>query len=277
MAVNRHRRGGLILKIKHTRLALVFVLTLAGIWFVSDARAEIKTKTITYKDGDITLKGMMAWDSAKSRKRPGVLVIDEWWGLTNYAKNRVRRLAAAGYVAFAADMYGDGRTTNDFKQARKLMKQVTGDVAVWNRRAQLGLDVLKAGPNVDGSKLAAIGSSFGGATAIQMAYAGHDIKVAVSIASSLAPVPKGVSAIKPRMLIFIGGDDKFIKAGKVTAFKAGLDRIKADWEIITYSGTRHSFTNPDAKSRGLENFVYNKKSAKRSWTAMITLFDEVFK
>lgn len=261
------------------RLALVFVLALSGVWFVGDARAEIKTKTITYKDGDVTLKGMMAWDTAQSGKRPGVLVVDEWWGLTKYAKNLARQLAAAGYVAFAADMYGEGKTTNDPKQAGKWMNQVTGNAALWNRRAQLGLDVLKTGPNVDGGKLAAIGSSFGGATAIQMAYAGHDIKAAVSIASSLAvaPPPTNVSAIKPRMLIFIGGDDKFVTADKVTAFKAGLRGIKADWEIITYSGTRHSFANPDADSRGMKNLAYNEMSAKRSWTATISLFDEVFK
>ena len=260
-----------------TGFAFVFMLALAGIWSAADVRAEVKTKTVTYKDGNVTLKGVMAWDSARSGKRPGILVVDEWWGLTNYAKSRARRLAAAGYVAFAADMYGDGKTTNDPKVAKKWMTGVIGDTAVWNRRAQLGLDILKVDPNVDGSKLAAIGSSFGGATAIQMAYAGHDIKAAVSIASSLAPAPKNVTAIKPRMLVFIGGDDKWIKEDKFAAFKAGLAGVKADWQIITYSGTRHSFANLDAGTRGMDNMVYNEKSAKRSWMATMALFEEAFK
>ncbi len=265
------------MKIVKSRLASIFVLVLAGIWLVGNAQAEVKTRNVTYKDGDVTLKGVLAWDAAKSGKRPGILVVDEWWGLTDYAKDRARRLAATGYVAFAADIYGDGRTTNDAKQAGKWMKQVTGNVALWNRRAQLGLDILKADPNVAGGKLAAIGSSFGGLTAIQMAFAGHDIKAAVSVASSLPKVPKGIKAIKPRMLIFIGGDDLFVKPGTVSTFKTGLKGIKADWEIITYSGSRHSFTNRYAHTRGIKNMVYNETTAKRSWTAMMTMFDEVFK
>ncbi len=265
------------MKTASVRLALVFVLALMGLCSVGNAWAEIKTKNITYQDGEVTLKGLLAWDAAKNGKRPGVLVVDEWWGLTDYAKNRARQLAAAGYVAFAADMYGDGKTTNDPKQAGKWMKQVTGDTVRWNRRAQLGLDVLKADPNVDGGKLAAIGSSFGGATALQMAYAGHDVKVVVSVASSLSPAPERIAAIKPRVLVFHGGDDTFVPADRIEAFKAGLDRAKADWEMIIYSGTRHSFANPAANSRGMENLAYNEMAAKRSWIAMKTLFDEVFK
>ncbi len=259
------------------RLLLVCVLASVGICSVGNAQAEIKTKIITYMDGDVTLKGLLAWDAAENGKRPGILVVDEWWGLTDYAKNRARRLAAAGYVVFAADMYGDGKTTNDPKQAGKWMKQVTGNIGLWNRRAQLGLDVLKANPNVDGGKLAAIGSSFGGATAIQMAYAGHDVKAVVSIASGLFPAPESVTVIKPRVLVFHGRDDTFVPADRIKAFKAGLDRAKADWEMIIYSGTRHSFTNPAANSRGIENLAYNEMAAKRSWVAMTTLFDEVFK
>ncbi len=260
-----------------TRFAFVFALAVAGVWSAGDAWAEIKTKTVTYKDGGVTLKGMLAWDSGHKGKRPGIVIVDEWWGLTDYAKSRARRLAAAGYVAFAADMYGDGKTTNDPEQAKEWMTGVISNTALWNRRAQLGLDILKADPNVDGGELAAIGSSFGGLTAIQMAYAGHDIKAAVSIASQLPPAPQDVTSIKPRMLVFIGDDDKWITPDKVNAFKAGLAGAEADWEIIIYSGTRHSFTNPDAGTRGIDNLVYNEMSAERSWIAMMTLFDEVFK
>ncbi len=260
-----------------TGFALGFVLALAGVWFAGDARAEIKTKMVAYKDGDVTLKGMMAWDGAQSGKRPGILVIYEWWGLNDDNKNRARRMAAAGYVAFAPDMYGDAKVTNDRKQAKKWMKQVTGNIELWKRRAQLGLDVLKADPNVDPGKLAAIGSSFGGATAIQMAYGGHDVKAIASIASSLPPAPKGVTSIKPRMLVFVGGDDMWVTADKVAAFKAGLSGIKADWEITTYSGARHSFATPGAGTHGVDNLVYNEMADKRSWAAMMTLFDEVFK
>lgn len=260
-----------------SRVALVFVLALVGCWYAGDARAEIKTKTITYKDGNTTLKGMLAWDSAKSGKRPGVLVIGEWWGLNEANKNRARRVAAAGYVAFAPDMYGDGRATNDKKQARKWMKQVIGNVELWKRRARLGLDILKAAANVNPGKLAAMGSSFGGATVLQMAYAGQDIKAAASIASSLPVAPPDVSSIKPRVLALLGDNDTFVKAAHIDAFKAGLNRTKADWEMIIYSGARHSFATPDAGSHGMENLAYNETADKRSWIAMMTLFDEVFR
>ena len=112
------------------RVALVFVLTFMGVWVNAKAQAEVKTKTITYKDGGVTLKGLLAWDLAKNGKRPGILVVDEWWGLTNYAKNLARDLAGKGYVAFAADMYGDGKITNDPKVAKKWMTAVTGNKAV---------------------------------------------------------------------------------------------------------------------------------------------------
>ncbi len=259
------------------RFVLVIMLALAGVWFAGAAKAEIKTKTITYKDGGVTLKGMMAWDSAKRGKRPGVLVVSEWWGLNGYVKNTARRLAAAGYVAFAPDMYGGGKVTNKAKQAKKWMKKVTGNLELWKRRAQLGLDVLKADSHVADGKLAAIGSSFGGATALQMAYAGQDVKAVVSIASSLPPAPKSLTSIKPRLLVFLGGADKFVPAARIAAFKAGLVRTKAGWEMIIYSGARHSFANPDAGSYGIKAMAYNKRAAKRSWMAMLTMFDEVFK
>lgn len=265
------------MKTASARLALVFFVALMGLCSTVTAWAEIKTKEITYQDGNVTLKGLMAWDGAKNGRRPGILVVDEWWGLTAYAKNLASQLAAAGYVAFAADMYGDGKITNDPNQAKKWMQGVIGDTGLWNRRAQLGLDILKSDANVDGGKLAAVGSSFGGATALQMAYAGHDVKAVVSIASALFPAPDSVTAIKPRVLVFHGNDDSAVPAKRIEAFKAGLDRARADWEMIIYSGTRHSFANPDANSRGIENLAYNEMAAKRSWIAMTTLFDEVFK
>ena len=259
-----------------TGLALVFVLALTSVWFATDALAEIKTKSITYQDNGVTLKGMMAWDDAKSGKHPGILVIHEWWGLNDYAKDRARQLAAAGYVAFALDMYGGDKVTDHPKQAGTWMKQITGNIDLWTRRAQLGLAVLKADPNVASDKTAAIGYCFGGATVMQMAYAGQDVKAVASFHGSLPPASESVTSIEPRVFVAHGRDDKFIPADRIAAFTAGLDRAKADWEMTVYSGTRHSFTNPGADSRGIENLAYNKKADTRSWAAMMTMFDEVF-
>ena len=263
---------------RNARYKTSLMLVVFCFFITSNVFAEVKTKTVTYKDGDVNLIGELAWDDGKSEKRPGVLVIDEWWGLTEWGKTQARRLAAAGYVAFAADMYGDGKTTNDPKTAGNWMKEVTGDKARWLRRTQLGLDILKANTLVDAESLAAMGSSFGGATVIQMAYAGQDIKAAVCIASAqVAPPPKSVTTVKPRLMVFFGNDDQSATTDKIAAFRDGFAGVDADWGIIIYSDTRHSFTNPAADTHGIKNLAYNEKSARRAWAAILSLFEEAFK
>jgi pimeloyl-ACP methyl ester carboxylesterase len=156
------------------------------------------------------------------------------------------------------------------------MMGVVGDKAKWVRRAQLGLDILGADSRVDGDNLAVLGSSFGGATALQMAYSGHDVKAVISIASSLPVVPEGVTTIKPRILVFHGRADKFVKPEKVDAFKAGLDRTDADWEMTTYSNAVHSFATPVAYTHGIGNFKFNAMADRRAWAATVSMLEEVF-
>lgn len=258
--------------------AAIMVFFISFFLIGGSVSAEIKTKDISYKDGDVTLNGVLAWDTSGSGKRPGILVIDEWWGLTDWAKNLARQLAAAGYVAFAADMYGDGKTTDDPKVAKKWMSEITSNSDLWKRRTQVGLDALKADTNVDGNKLAAMGSSFGAITAMQMSYWGYDIKASVSITTALMqPPPEDVSSVKPRMLIFVGSDDKSTPPEKVKSFIEGCAGVDIDYQLITYSGTRHSFSNPMADKRGIENLAYNERSAERSWEATMAFFDEIFR
>jgi len=240
------------------------------------AHAAVKTQAVAYKDGDTVLTGLLAWDDAAGGKRPGVLVVHEWWGLNDYAKSRAEALAKEGYVAFALDMYGDNKVTNHPKQAGEWSKEVSSNIELWRRRAQLGLEMLKSQAQVDAGKLAAIGYCFGGSTVMQMAYAGSDVKAVVSFHGSLPPAPESVGAIAPRVLIAHGRNDQFIPAERIVAFQDGLDRVKADWEMTIYSGTRHGFTNPDAGSYGIENLAYNETADKRSWAAMLKLFGEVF-
>ena len=247
-----------------------------GLLAAASADAEVKTQSIAYQDGDTMLTGVLAWDDAVTGKRPGVLVIHEWWGLNDYAKGRAEQLAKAGYVAFALDMYGDNKVTTHGKQAGEWMTQITSNIDLWKRRAGLGLDVLKSQQAVDAGKLAAIGYCFGGATVMQMAYGGADVKAVVSLHGSLPPAPESVTSLTPRVLVAHGRDDKFIPAERIVAFQAGLDRINADWEMTIYSGTRHGFTNPGAGAYGIENLAYNETADKRSWNAMMKLFDEVF-
>jgi dienelactone hydrolase len=259
------------------RNVLAMVAALGIVLVAGQALAEVKTRTIEYKDGDATLKGVLAWDDAASGKRPGVLVIHEWWGLNDYAVSRAKQLAAEGYVAFAADMYGDNKVTEHADEAGAWMKQITSNQDAWRARANASLAALKAQPEVDSGQIAAIGYCFGGATVMQMAYAGADVKAVVSFHGSLPPAGEEVTSIAPRVMVAHGRDDGFIPADRIVAFQAGLDRAKADWEMTIYSGARHGFTNPDAAKFGLEGLAYNETADKRSWAAMLKLFDETLK
>lgn len=266
------------INLKNVRYLTISISAVLYLFLTSNVLAEVKTKTVSYKDGNVTFKGELAWNDSDSGKRPGILVIDEWWGLTDWAKNMARKFAAAGYVAYAADMYGDGKTTDDPAVAKKWMTEVTSNSDIWSRRSQMGLDALKADNNVDGNKLAVMGSSFGGSTAIQMSYWGHDVKAAVSIATGMTlPPPKTVTKVKPRMLIFIGADDAYTPPEKVKSFIEGGVGVDMDYQLIVYSGTFHSFTNKMADKRGIANLTYSKRADERSWNAMLSLFDEAFK
>ena len=163
--------------------------TLAAVLLCQAARAEVKTETILYKHGDQTFKGVIAYDDAAKGKRPGVLVVHEWWGLNDYARKRAEQLAGMGYVAFACDMYGDGKTTEHPKEAGEMAGMVRKNLKDWLGRAEAGLKVLRDHPQTDGTRLAAIGYCFGGSTALQLAYVGADLKAVVTFHGAL-PTPR---------------------------------------------------------------------------------------
>ena len=155
------------------------------------APAAVITKTVEYEFDGVKLKGFVAYDDAATEKRPGVLVVHEWWGLNDYAKERCKKLADLGYVAFAPDMYGEGKTVNHPDDARKMSGMVRENAKVWRGRAEAGLKQLKAQPHVDADKLAAIGYCFGGSTALQLAYSGADLKAVATFHAALAHADRG--------------------------------------------------------------------------------------
>jgi len=238
----------------------------------------LQTKDIEYQDGALKMRGLLAYDDAQTGKRPGILVVHEAWGLGEHAMERAKMLAKAGYVALAADMYGDRRLASDLPQAMELIGELRTDPNKLRQRAKSALAALKAQPNVDGSRLAAIGFCFGGTTVLELARCGADVKGVVSFHGGLqtgAPAVPG--AVTPKVLVCTGADDPMIPPAQVTEFEDEMRNAGADWQVIAYGNTVHSFTNPDAgKTVKLDGVAYNAQTDKRSWAAMRSFFDEIF-
>ncbi len=241
------------------------------------AIADVQSKVVKYQDEETALTGYLYWDDAIKSPRPGILVIHEWWGLNDYARKRASLLAELGYVAFAADMYGTDKVTESPGQAEEWMREVTADVEGWRSRAALGLRQLQVSGLVDGDHLAAIGYCFGGASVLQMAYANANLKGVVSFHGALPAAPEEARGnIKPSILVLHGHADTFIAPEVVANFREKLDEAGADWEMNTYGGAVHGFTNPNAAKHGISNLRYDAKADKRSWARMQAFFAELF-
>ncbi len=242
------------------------------------AQATLRTEQIEYRHGDTQLSGYLAYDDSYSGKRAGVLVIHEWWGLNNYAKMRAEQLARLGYVAFAVDMYGGGKTTSDPKTAGEWAGALRNDRAFARARARAGLEVLKGRPQTDPGRISAIGYCFGGTMVLELARSGADLGGVVSFHGGLStPNPADARNIKGKVLVLHGADDTFESPAEIAAFHDEMRKAGVDWQMIYYGGAVHAFTNPDAGKAGIKGVAYNEAADRRSWRAMRDFFDEIFK
>ena len=247
----------------------------------SSALAAVIGEEVSYQHGDTVMKGYLAHDDAIAGKRPGVIVIHEWWGHNAYARQRADMLARLGYNALAVDMYGDGKTADHPEDAGKFAGAVKKDMAVAKARFQAALDLLNSQSSADSTKTAAIGYCFGGGLALEMARMGIDLDAVASFHGSLGtanPAQKG--SVKPRILVFNGGADPFVKPEQIAAFKKEMNAAGADYEFIEYPGVKHSFTNPDA-DKFAQKFnlplQYDAAADKASWQTMLDMFDAVLR
>lgn len=250
----------------------------AGVVFlmVGSVEAKLVTQAVEYKAGDVTLVGYLAYDDAVEGRRPGVLIFPEWWGVNDYAKRRAEQVARLGYVAFAADMYGQGRATTDARQAGAWAGEVRGGPA-WRERARAAFEILVGHERVDARHIAAIGYCFGGATALQLAYSEPRLAGVVSFHGALpAPRREDYANIKAPILVLHGAGDPLVSREEVDTFLKALNEAKADWQMISYSGAVHSFTNPNSGRAGIKGVAYNKKADERSWAHMRVFFREIF-
>jgi dienelactone hydrolase len=239
--------------------------------------ATIKTREIEYRQGETVLQGFVAWDDAARGRRPGVLVVHEWWGHNEHARNQARRLAEAGYVAFALDMYGKGKVTTHPQDAQAFVAEVTKDPAVLAARFNAALEQLKRDPHVDTTRLAAIGYCFGGAVVLGMARGGADLAAVVTFHGALATTsPAQPGKVKARILVLAGGADPFVPPEQLEAFKREMQAAGARFEVITYPGAKHGFTNPGAAQYGMPQLAYDAAADRGSWAAMLKLFKEIW-
>jgi dienelactone hydrolase len=236
----------------------------------------MKTADIEYQDGDLTCRGFVAYDDTVSGKRPGVLVVHEAFGLGEHAMTKAKKLAELGYVAFAADMFGGRIAPRDFDHAIALITDLLSDPAKLLARAGAALDVLRGMPETDAGKLGAIGFCFGGSTVLTLAGQGVDLAAVVSFHGGLKPVPAPAGAVKAKVLVCTGADDPMIPPEDVVAFEAKMRTAGADWQVISYGNTLHSFTNPEADGSLSPAIMYNAATDQRSWAAMARHFEEAF-
>ncbi len=258
----------------HARYGLAMAAVLLS---QSPGNADVKTRELEYRQGETVLQGFIAWDDAARGKRPGVLVVHEWWGHNEHARNQARRLAEAGYVGLALDMFGKGKVATHPQDAQAFVNEVTKDPAVLAARFNAALEQLKRDPHVDTTRIAAIGYCFGGAVVLDMARAGAPLGAVVTFHGALATkTPAQSGKVKARGLVLTGGADPFVPPEQVEAFKREMQAAGGRFEVISYPGAKHGFTNPDAAKYGMPQLAYDADADRQSWTAMLKLFKEVF-
>jgi dienelactone hydrolase len=262
------------------KIPLVGVLLALSI--ATPALAVIKEEPVTYKDGEATMKGVVVYDTDAKGKRPGIVVVHEWWGITPHMHNEARAFARQGYTAFIADMYGDAKTADNPKDAGALSSGVMKNPQTMEARFNAARAQLAKHPTVDPTRIGAVGYCFGGAVVLNMARAGADLAGVAGFHASLglntpAPAP---GTVKAKILVLNGADDPFVKKEQYVTFKGDLDAAKADYRVIEYPGAVHAFTNPEATAIGQKFNLplrYDAKANEQAKAEALKFFAEVFK
>lgn len=254
------------------------LISLSLIIFSLTTFAQIKTEKVEYKQGDTLLEGFAAYDSTSSEKRPGVIVVHEWYGLNEYAKMRAEELAELGYFAFAADIYGKGVRATNNEEAGKLAGKYRKDRELMRARINAAVDKIRDFDLVENDNIAAIGYCFGGGVVLELARSGTDIDGVVSFHGNLdTPNPDQTKNVKAQVLVLHGADDPHVPQEQVHNFMEEMDSADVKWQMNFYSDAVHSFTNPKSGADPSTGVAYNERAAKRSWEAMKIFFEYIFK
>lgn len=249
--------------------ALVLPMLCLGCAATGGKAPDIATEIVTYQAGGAQCTGYIAWDRNRTERRPGVLVVHEWWGHNDYVRRRARMLAELGYTAMALDMYGDGKSASHPEDAGKFMNEVLKNMSAGVARFEAAKQILAERPTTDSAHIAAIGYCFGGAVVLGMARSGMALDAVASFhgdLSTTSPAKKGV--VKARVLVCHGADDKFIPPEKVAAFQKEMADAEVDLKFIAYPGAVHGFTSPEATANGKKfglPLAYNEAADEQSW------------
>jgi dienelactone hydrolase len=254
---------------------ILFLVAIAA-----SAQGGIRGEPMEYSAGGTTMKGYLAYDDALSGKRPGILVVHEWWGQNEYARKRARMLAELGYVALAVDMYGEGKVAQHPDDAGKFSAEIRNNMDLGRERFLAAKKVLQENRFTDPGRIGAIGYCFGGGVVLQMARYGMDLAGVVSFHGGLATTsPAKPGAVKAKVLVLTGGADRFVPPEQVESFEKEMKAAGADFRVVSYPGALHSFTNPDAYDYAKKFNMpvgYNATADKESWAEMQKFFKEVF-
>jgi dienelactone hydrolase len=257
---------------------ILLILLLCG--FGSAAQAAVRGEEVNYEANGTTLKGYIAYDDAIKGKRPGVLVVHEWWGQNEYARKRARMLAELGYTALAVDMYGEGWTADNPKDAGDLAYGISSDMPLEKERFEAGMQFLLNHATVDPNEIAAFGYCFGGGVVLNMARIGENLKGVASFHGVLGTdYPARPWKIKARIISFSGDADPMIGADKVAAFRKEMDAAGANYRVVVYPGAKHAFSNPEADELGKKfnlPIAYDAAADKDSWAQATVFLREVF-
>src|SRR6185437_1035371 len=260
----------------------IMVGALCAVVMVGSASAAIREEPVTYMDGETIMKGFVVYDDATQARRPGIVMVHEWWGITRHIHNEARNFAKQGYTVLISDMFGDAKTADNPKDAVALTSSVMKNPTVMESRFNAARDELAKQPSVNPQRIGAGGYCFGGAVVLNMARSGDDLKAVAGFHASLglntpAPAP---GTVKAKVLILNGADDPFVKKEQYEALKKDFDAAKADYRIVTYPGAVHAFTNPEATELGKKfnlPLKYDAKADQESKAEAAKLFAATLK
>jgi dienelactone hydrolase len=258
------------------RLALLFIILSIGL----PAAAAVNGKEVRYRSGDLEMHGWLATDESRSGKRPGVLVVHEWWGHNEYARSRAAQLAEQGYTVLAVDMFGKGRKTDHPKEAGAFAAEVRKNFPEARKRFEAALDLLRKHPTVDPERIGAVGYCFGGGIVLEMARDGLDLAGVVSVHGTLSTErPASAKTLKTAILVQTGGADPMVPPDQIADFAREMAAAGADWTLVSYPGALHAFSNPAATELGKRHGIpvaYDAAADRQSWNELKAFLARVF-